>query len=91
MVVVGAGAIGLEFGYFYASTFGTRVTIVEYLDRIAPNEDEEVSKELEKHYKKMGITVLTAHAVQGVDTKGNDCKVKITPNKGGRPSKLPAM
>lgn len=82
MVVVGAGAIGLEFGYFYAS-LGTRVTIVEYLDRIAPNEDEEVSKELEKHYKKMGITVLTAHAVQGVDTKGNDCKVKITPNKGG--------
>ena len=72
LVVVGSGAIGVEFAYFY-STMGTEVTIVEFLPRIVPVEDEEVSKQLEKSFKKAGITIYTKSEVTAVDTKGNGC------------------
>lgn len=81
MVVVGSGAIGVEFAYFYA-TMGTKVTIVEFLPNIVPVEDEDVSKQLEREYKKMGITVMTSSSVESVDTSGKKCKVKIKTSKG---------
>lgn len=76
MVVMGSGAIGSEFAYFY-NAMGTKVTLVEYLPVILPIEDEEVSKEVTKAFKKSGITVMTGASVESVDTKGNGCKVKI--------------
>lgn len=81
MVVVGSGAIGVEFAYFYNS-IGTEVTIVEYLDRIVPVEDEDVSKALEKIYKKSGIKIMTSSEVTAVDTKGTGCKVTVKTSKG---------
>jgi dihydrolipoamide dehydrogenase len=81
LVVVGSGAIGVEFAYFYNS-IGTKVTIVEFMDRIVPVEDEEVSKALEKIYKKSGITVMTSSEVTSVDTKGEGCKVHVKTAKG---------
>jgi len=81
MIVVGSGAIGSEFAYFYSS-IGTRVTLVEYLANIVPLEDEEVSKQLERSFKKMGITVLTGSTVEKVDTSGKKCKVTIKTKKG---------
>jgi dihydrolipoamide dehydrogenase len=81
MVVVGSGAIGVEFAYFY-STLGTEVTIVEFLDRIVPNEDEEVSRTLEKLYKKAGMKIMTSSEVTAVDTQGDDCKVTVKTQKG---------
>jgi len=80
IIVVGSGAIGVEFAYFYYS-LGTKVTVVEFLPRIVPVEDEEISKELEKIYKKYGIEVLTSSEVTGVDTSGNGVRAKVkTPN-----------
>lgn len=76
MVIVGSGAIGVEFGYFYNS-IGTKVTIVEFLSRIVPNEDEEVSKQLDKDYKKAGINIMVNSSVEGVDTSGKGCKVRV--------------
>jgi dihydrolipoamide dehydrogenase len=67
MIIVGSGAIGVEFAYVYNS-LGTKVTIVEFLPRVVPVEDEEVSKELEKQYKKQGIEILTSSSVESVDT-----------------------
>jgi dihydrolipoamide dehydrogenase len=67
LVVVGSGAIGVEFAYFY-NAIGTEVTIVEYLPNIVPVEDEEVSKQLEKSFKKAGIQVMTKASVESVDT-----------------------
>ncbi|TNF39007.1 MAG: dihydrolipoyl dehydrogenase [Cytophagales bacterium] len=81
MVVVGSGAIGVEFAYFY-NAIGTEVTIVEFMDRIVPVEDEEVSKALEKIYKKSGIKIMTSSEVTGVDTKGKGCKVTVKTSKG---------
>jgi len=81
MVVVGSGAIGSEFAYFYA-TMGTKVTLVEFLPNVVPVEDEEVSKQLERSFKKMGITVMTSSEVLSVDTKGDGCKVKIKSKVG---------
>ncbi|MFP4094418.1 MAG: dihydrolipoyl dehydrogenase [Cyclobacteriaceae bacterium] len=81
MVVVGSGAIGVEFAYFY-HTIGTEVTIVEFMPRILPVEDEEVSKQLEKIYKKAGINIMTESEVTSVDTKGSGCKVKVKTKKG---------
>ena len=81
MVVVGSGAIGVEFAYFY-NAIGTKVTIVEFMDRIVPVEDEEVSKQLEKSLKKQGIDVLTKSEVQSVDTSGELSKVNIKTSKG---------
>jgi dihydrolipoamide dehydrogenase len=76
MVVVGSGAIGVEFAYFYA-TMGTQVTIVEFLDNIVPVEDEDVSKQLLRNFKKAGINVMTSSTVESVDTSGNGCKVQV--------------
>ena len=81
MVVVGSGAIGVEFAYFYAS-IGTEVTIVEFMDRIVPVEDEEVSKQLERTYKKSGMKIMTSSEVTKVDTKGAGCKVTVKTKKG---------
>ena len=81
MVVVGSGAIGVEFAYFYA-TMGTKVTVVEFLPTIVPVEDEEVSKQLEKSFKKVGIDVMVESRVESVDTKGNGCKVNIKTKTG---------
>ena len=81
MVVVGSGAIGVEFAYFYSS-IGTEVTIVEFLDRIVPNEDEEVSKALERLYKKAGMKIMTSAEVTAVDTKGEGCVVTVKTQGG---------
>jgi len=80
MVVVGSGAIGVEFAYFYNS-IGTKVTIVEFMPNIVPVEDEEISKQLEKNFKKSGIDIMTSSSVESVDTSGAKNKVKVkTPN-----------
>jgi dihydrolipoamide dehydrogenase len=76
IIVVGSGAIGVEFGYFYNS-IGSKVTIVEFLPRIVPVEDEDVSKELEKNFKKQGIEIMTSSEVTAVDTSGTGVKAKI--------------
>ncbi len=81
MVVVGSGAIGVEFAYFYRA-IGTEVTVVEYMPNIVPVEDEEVSKQLEKSFKKAGITVMTKAEVTNVDTSGKECKVTVKTAKG---------
>lgn len=81
MIVVGSGAIGVEFAYFYNS-MGTKVTIVEFLPRIVPVEDEEVSKELEKNFKKNGIEILTSSEVTKVDTSGNGVKATVKTASG---------
>lgn len=81
MVVVGSGAIGVEFAYFYKA-IGTEVTIVEYMPRIVPNEDEEVSKQLERTYKKAGMKIMTNAEVTSVDTSGEKTKVKVKTKKG---------
>lgn len=81
MIVVGSGAIGVEFGYFYNS-MGTKVTIVEFLPRIVPVEDEDISKELEKNLKKQGIDILTSSEVTKVDTSGNGVKATIKTANG---------
>ena len=76
MIVVGSGAIGVEFGYFYNS-MGTKVTIVEFMPRVVPVEDEDISKELEKNFKKSGIDIMTSSEVTSVDTSGNGVKAKV--------------
>lgn len=81
LVVVGSGAIGVEFAYFY-NAIGTKVTIVEYLDRVVPVEDEEISKQLERSLKKAGINILTSAEVQSVDASGKQSKVQIKTAKG---------
>lgn len=81
MVVVGSGAIGSEFAYFYNS-IGTKVTLVEFLPTIVPLEDEEVSKQLARSFKKAGMKVMVGSSVESVDTKGEKCKVKIKTKKG---------
>lgn len=80
LLVVGSGAIGVEFAYFYNS-IGTEVTIVEFMPRLVPVEDEEISKALEKSFKKAGMTIHTSSEVTSVDTKGNGCVASVkTPN-----------
>lgn len=81
MVVVGSGAIGVEFAYFY-NAMGTEVTVVEYLPNIVPVEDEDVSKQLERNFKKSGIKIKTNSEVTKVDTSGEGCKVSIKGKKG---------
>ncbi|MCK7553824.1 dihydrolipoyl dehydrogenase [Chitinophaga sedimenti] len=81
MIVVGSGAIGVEFAYFYHS-IGTKVTIVEFMPRIVPVEDEDISKELEKIYKKKGIEIMTNASVEAVDTTGNGVKAKVKTQTG---------
>ncbi len=81
MVVVGSGAIGSEFAYFFQS-LGTEVTLVEYLPNVVPNEDEEVSKILERSFKKMKMKIFTNASVESVDTSGKLCKVTVKTKKG---------
>ncbi len=81
MVVVGSGAIGVEFSYLY-NTIGTEVTVVEYMPRIVPNEDAEISKALEKQFKKSGMNIMTNSEVTSVDTSGEGCKVHVKTKKG---------
>jgi dihydrolipoamide dehydrogenase len=76
MVVVGSGAIGIEFAYFYNS-IGTKVTVVEFLDNIVPLEDEDVSKQLARILKKQGINIMTSSTVESVDSSGDLCKVNV--------------
>lgn len=81
MVVMGSGAIGVEFAYFYA-TMGTKVTIVEFMDNIVPVEDEDVSKQLNRSFKKIGIEILTKSSVEKIDTSGELCKVTVKTEAG---------
>ena len=81
MVIVGSGAIGCEFAYFYNS-IGTKVTIVEFMPNIVPVEDEEVSKQLARSFKKLGIEIMTEASVESVDSSGDGCKVTIKTKKG---------
>lgn len=81
LLVVGAGAIGVEFAYVYHN-MGTEVTIVELQDRLVPVEDADVSKELARAYKKMGVTVMTGAQVTNVDTSGDGCTVTVQTAKG---------
>lgn len=81
MIVVGSGAIGVEFAYFYNS-IGTKVTIVEFMPRIVPVEDEDISKELEKSFKKQGMTIMTNASVEQVDTTGTGVKATVKTANG---------
>ncbi len=81
MIVVGSGAIGVEFAHFYKS-MGTEVTIVEFLPNLVPLEDEEVSKQFERSFKKAGIKVMTNSSVESVDTSGKTVKAKVKTKKG---------
>ena len=81
MVVVGSGAIGSEFAYFYHS-IGTKVTLVEFMPTLVPNEDIDVAKQLERNFKKSKMKVLTNSSVESVDTSGDKCKVSIKTKKG---------
>ena len=81
MVIVGSGAIGVEFAYFY-NAMGVDVTVVEYMPNIVPVEDVDISKQLQRSFKKSGIKVMTNSSVESVDTKGNGCKVLVKTKKG---------
>src|SRR6476646_2807491 len=81
LIIAGSGAIGVEFAYVMKN-FGVDVTIVEFLDRMVPTEDEEVSKELLKHYKKLGVKVLLSTKVESIEDAGD--KVKVTVSKDGK-------
>ncbi len=81
MIIVGSGAIGSEFAHFY-HTMGTKVTLVEYLPTIIPNEDEEVGKTLGRAFKKAKMKIMVGSSVESVDTSGNLCKVQIKTKKG---------
>jgi dihydrolipoamide dehydrogenase len=85
VIIAGGGAIGVEFAYVM-SNYGVKVTIVEFLDRLVPLEDEEVSKELERNYKKAGIEVMTGTRVDAIDESGD--KVKVTVTRGGQQQTL---
>lgn len=82
IIIAGSGAIGVEFAYVLKN-FGVDVTIVEFLDRMVPTEDADVSKELAKHYKKLGVKVMTSTKVESVEDTGSGVKVTVTPAKGG--------
>jgi dihydrolipoamide dehydrogenase len=82
IIIAGSGAIGTEFAYVLAN-YGVDVTIVEFLDRMVPLEDPEISAELQKQYKKLGVKVLTSTKVEGIDDSGDKVKVSVSPAKGG--------
>lgn len=82
IIIAGSGAIGVEFAYVMKN-FGVDVTIVEFLDRMVPTEDADVSKELAKHYKKLGVKVMLGTKVESVEDTGSGVKVTVTPAKGG--------
>jgi dihydrolipoamide dehydrogenase len=82
IIIAGAGAIGVEFAYVMAN-YGVQVTLVEFLDRVVPLEEPEVSAELAKAYRKLGVTVLTGTKVEAIDESGDKVKVTVSPTKGG--------
>ncbi|PKW28071.1 dihydrolipoyl dehydrogenase [Phycicoccus duodecadis] len=82
LIIAGSGAIGVEFAYVMKN-FGVDVTIVEFLDRMVPTEDEEVSKELLKHYKKLGVKVMLGTKVESVEDTGSGVRVTVSPAAGG--------
>jgi dihydrolipoamide dehydrogenase len=81
MVIVGSGAIGVEFAYFY-NAMGSDVTVVEFMPNIVPVEDVDISKQLQRSFKKSGIKIMTSSSVEKVDTKGSGCKVLIKTKAG---------
>ncbi len=81
LIIVGSGAIGVEFAYFY-NAMGTEVTVVEYMPRIVPVEDEDVSNQLERSFKKSGINIMTSTEVTAVDTSGKGVKATVKTKKG---------
>ena len=81
LIIVGSGAIGVEFAYFY-NAMGTEVTVVEFMPRIVPVEDEEISKQLERSFKKSGIKIMTSTEVTAVDTSGKGVKAIVKTKKG---------
>ena len=81
LIIVGSGAIGIEFAYFY-NAMGTEVTVVEYMPRIVPVEDEEISKQLARSFKKSGIKIMTSTEVTAVDTSGKGVKATVKTKKG---------
>ena len=81
MIVVGSGAIGMEFAYFY-NAMGTEVTVVEFLPNVVPVEDEEISKQLERSFKKAGIKIMTSSEVTHADTSGKGVKATVKTSKG---------
>jgi dihydrolipoamide dehydrogenase len=88
IIIAGAGAIGVEFAYVHKN-YGVDVTLVEYADRVLPLEDEEVSKELEKHYKKLGVKIMTSTKVESIEDVGTGVKVTVI-GKDGAPQVLEA-
>ncbi|WP_017934688.1 dihydrolipoyl dehydrogenase [Nocardioides sp. Iso805N] len=89
IIIGGSGAIGVEFAYVLKN-FGVDVTIIEYVDRMVPTEDADVSKELARHYKKLGVNVLTSTAVKGVEDTGSGVRVTVAPAAGGEEQVLEA-
>jgi dihydrolipoamide dehydrogenase len=89
IVIAGSGAIGVEFAYVMKN-FGVDVTIVEFLDRMVPTEDADVSKELLRHYKKLGVKVLLSTKVEGVEDTGSGVRVTVSPAEGGESQVLEA-
>lgn len=89
IIICGSGAIGTEFAYVLAN-YGVKVTIVEFLDRMVPLEDPEISREIEKAYKKLGVTVLTSTKVEGIEETDGSVKVTVSPAKGGESKVLEA-
>jgi dihydrolipoamide dehydrogenase len=89
IIIVGAGAIGIEFAYVMRN-YGVAVTVVEYLDRALPNEDEEVSRELEKAYKKLGVTLMTSTGVEKIEDTGKTVRVTVKGVKDGKVQTLEA-
>ena len=89
IIIGGSGAIGTEFAYVLRS-YGVDVTIVEFFDRMVPNEDAEISAEITKAYKKLGIKVLTATKVESIEDTGSGVRVTVSPAKGGASQVLEA-
>jgi dihydrolipoamide dehydrogenase len=89
IIIAGSGAIGVEFAYVMRN-FGVDVTIVEFLDRMVPTEDEDISKELLKHYKKLGVKVMLGTKVEGVEDTASGVKVTVSPAAGGDQQTLEA-
>ncbi|MFE4534565.1 dihydrolipoyl dehydrogenase [Streptomyces scopuliridis] len=83
IVIAGAGAIGVEFAYVLHN-YGVKVTVVEFLDRLVPLEDAEISKELAKHYRRLGIEVLTSTRVEAIDDSDPSAKVRVTVSRDGQ-------
>src|SRR5690606_2190448 len=81
MIVVGSGAIGVEFAHFY-HTLGVEVTIVEFMPRIVPVEDEDISKQLERSFKKNGVKIMVNSEVTSVDTSGDGVKATVKTKNG---------